>query len=264
MVELSSAHRQRAKGVIDRDARRASAPFESMKIDRTALIESHLAQVKFIAERLAAKLPPSVHADDLIGAGVMGLLDAAEKFDPSRGILFKTYAEARVRGAMLDHLREMDWAPRALRQRARQVEAAYREIEQAQGRPATEEEVAAALNISLGELHELFSELRTLNITETDAQSRDERSRAIRSEEALDPLDQYQREEAQRQLAAAIERLPLRERQVVALYYLEELTMKEIGAVLGVTESRVSQIHTQAVLRLRAMLEPVRDVFAYI
>lgn len=233
-----------------------------MKVDRTALIESHLAQVKFIAERLAAKLPPSVHADDLIGAGVMGLLDAAEKFDPSRGVLFKTYAEARVRGAMLDHLREMDWAPRALRQRARQVEAAYREIEQERGRSATEEEVAAALNISLGELHELFSELRTLNIT--DAQSKDERSRAVRPEEAFDPLDEYQRREAQQQLAAAIERLPLRERQVIALYYLEELTMKEIGTVLGVTESRVSQIHTQAVLRLRAMLDPVRDVFAAI
>ncbi|CDM65652.1 RNA polymerase, sigma 28 subunit, SigD/FliA/WhiG [Pyrinomonas methylaliphatogenes] len=237
------------------------APKRSMNPDRNALIEEHLAQVKFIAERLAAKLPPSVQADDLIGAGVMGLIDAAEKFDPARGVQFKTYAEMRVRGAMLDHLREMDWAPRPLRQRARQLETVYREIEQAHGRPATEEEVAAALNISLEELHALFAELRALNITDAESREEDGTVRLAPVDATNNPFALYQRQEARQRLAEAIERLPVRERQVIALYYLEELTMKEIGAVLGVTESRVSQIHTQAVLRLRAMLEPVRDAF---
>lgn len=228
-----------------------------MHSDRDSLIEAHLPQVKFIAERLAAKLPPSVDRDDLIGAGVMGLLDAVDKYDPSRGVMFKTYAEMRVRGAMLDSLRDLDWAPRSMRRRARQVEAANLQIEQERGRPAQEEEVAAALGLSMQEFHLLLSELRGLTVTGFDSDNDDEtspRANQIPDDPTQTPLAVYECAEMRQLLVTAIDRLPKRERQVVALYYIEELSMKEIGAVLGVTESRVSQIHTQAVLRLRAAL----------
>jgi RNA polymerase sigma factor for flagellar operon FliA len=228
--------------------------------EREKLIEAHLPQVRYIADRLAAKLPPSVDRDDLIGAGVIGLLDAVEKFDPARGVLFKTYAEMRVRGAMLDSLRHLDWAPRSIRQRAREVENAIRVIEQENGRPATEEEVAAALGISIPEFQSLLTELHGLTVTGLDRDDDDDsgtRPTQIADSPDRTPLAFFERTEVRKLLANSIDRLPERERQVVALYYIEELTMKEVGAVLGVTESRVSQIHTQAVLRLRSALAPI-------
>jgi RNA polymerase sigma factor FliA len=232
--------------------------------ERERLIEAHLPQVKFIAERMTAKLPPSVDRDDLIGAGVLGLLDAVEKFDPSRGVLFKTYAEMRVRGAMLDSLRELDWVPRSLRRRAREVEAAYNQIEQQQGRVAEGEEVAKLLGLSVNEFHDLLTELRGLTITGLEREDDDEsnpHARQYADELGHTPLANYEREEIRIHLTKAIDRLPERERQVVALYYIEELTMKEVGAVLGVTESRVSQLHTQAVLRLRSSLTALRTLY---
>ena len=235
---------------LDGQARHAS--------DREALIEAHLPQVKFIAERLAAKLPPSVDRDDLIGAGVLGLLDAVDKYDPARGVMFKTYAEMRVRGAMLDSLRGLDWAPRSMRRRAREVEATYRELERTLGRAAEEEEVCAALGLSVTDFHALLNELRGLTVVGFEGDD-DEESTGIRQipdDPANDPLSRYAEAEACDRLAKAIDCLPERERQVVTLYYVEELTMKETGAVLGVTESRVSQLHTQAVLRLRGALAP--------
>lgn len=228
--------------------------------EREALIEAHLPQVRYIADRLAAKLPPSVDRDDLIGAGVLGLLDAVEKFDPSRGVMFKTYAEMRVRGAMLDSLRHLDWAPRSIRQRAREVENAIRAIEQEKGRPPREEEIALALNLSIGEFQSLLTELHGLTVTGLDRDDDDEggvRPQQIADDPGSTPLAFFERSEVRKLLTSAVDRLPERERQVVALYYIEELTMKEVGAVLGVTESRVSQIHTQAVLRLRSALTPV-------
>lgn len=228
--------------------------------EREALIEAHLAQVRYIADRLAAKLPPSVDRDDLIGAGVLGLLDAVEKFDPARGVMFKTYAEMRVRGAMLDSLRHLDWAPRSIRQRAREVENAIRTIEQEHSRPAKEEEIAAALNISVADFQMLLTELHGLTVTGLDRDDDDEaglRPQQIADDPQRTPLAFFERSEVRTLLSTAVDRLPERERQVVSLYYLEELTMKEVGAVLGVTESRVSQIHTQAVLRLRASLSPI-------
>lgn len=234
-----------------------SAAAISQSPNRDALIESHLPQVKFIAERMAEKLPPSIDRNDLYGAGVIGLLDAVEKFDPARGVMFKTYAEMRVRGAILDSLRDLDWAPRSMRRRGREVEAAYQQIEQERGRPATEEEVAARLGLSLSDFQLLLGELRGLTVTGLDDEQDDENPthvRQILDDPAHTPAAIFERTETRERLAAAINRLPERERQVVALYYLEELTMKEIGAVLGVTESRVSQMHTQAVLRLRAAL----------
>lgn len=237
-------------------ARHALGEPSYKKDTRDALVEAHLPQVKFIAERLAAKLPPSVDRDDLIGAGVLGLLDAVDKFDASRGVQFKTYAELRVRGAMLDCLRALDWAPRTLRQRAREVEAAYHKIERDSGRPAEEEEVAGALGLSTAQFHTLLSELRGLTLLglEGNTEEGDQPLPQIPDDPARNPLALYESAEGRTRLLEAIDRLPERERQVVALYYLEELTMKEVGAVLGITESRVSQLHTQAMLHLRAAL----------
>lgn len=225
--------------------------------DRQALIETHLPQVRYIAERMLAKLPPSVDRDDLIGAGVLGLLDAVEKYDEMRGVQFKTYAETRIRGAMLDSLRELDWSSRSLRARAREIEVAARKIEQEKGRMAEEEELAAALGLELPAFQNLLGELRGLTLVELDSQ--DDKTAGTNAWQVPDnpdrsPLMEYERLETREKLIGAINHLPQRERQVVALYYVEELTMKEIGAVLGLTESRVSQIHTQALIHLRAVL----------
>jgi RNA polymerase sigma factor for flagellar operon FliA len=239
--------------------RAASGGNKFVGFDRDALIEAHLPQVKFIADRLAAKLPRSVDREDLISAGVLGLIDAANKYDPARGVLFKTYAETRVRGAMLDSLRDLDWVPRSVRRQARQVEAAYAEVEQTRGRAAEDEEVAERLGLSMSDFHSLLGGLR--GITLTDALPGDEdadtRLWQVPDDAEKTPLAHYEREETVERLTAAIDALPERERQVIALYYLEELTMKEIGVLLGVTESRISQVHTQAVLRLRSALAPL-------
>ena len=229
--------------------------------DRDALVEAHLAQVKFIVDRIAARLPRSVDRDDLIGAGLLGLLDAAAKFDPSRGVQFKTYAELRVRGAVLDSLRMLDCAPRSARQRAKEVEAAYLHIERTHGRPATEQEVADFLGVPLHDFQIELGELRWLtvaSIDEEDADGTTAIAQRIPGDSSLIPSIVYERTEQRERLSAAVDRLPERERQVIALYYVEELTMKEVGAVLGVSESRVCQIHTQAVLHLRAALGPLK------
>lgn len=224
--------------------------------ERDFLITSHLPKVKYIADRIAAKLPPSVERDDLYGAGVVGLIDAVERYDASRGIAFTTFAEMRVRGAILDNLRSLDWASRSTRRRAREVQAAYSKIEQENSRAATEEEVAERMKISLAELHETLQDIRGLTVANLD--ERDEDTGLSVSEMIADkkisPLDQLEESQRRRLLSKSIDKLPERERRVIALYYLEELTMKEIGEVLGVTESRVSQLRTQAVIRLRANL----------
>jgi RNA polymerase sigma factor FliA len=237
---------------------------QSARHDRDVLIEAHLPQVKFMALRLAAKLPPWVELNDLIGAGVLGLLDAVDKYDSTKGVMFKTYAEMRVRGAILDSLRDLDWAPRSMRRRAREVEAAYSEVERTHGF-ATEEDVAAVLKLSLMEFQHLLQDLRGLTITGLD--DADDESTGMThqlpADSALTPLAMYENAETRRHLTGAIDRLSERERQVVAFYYVEELTMKEIGAVLGVTESRVSQVHTQAVVRLRTALAAKRPTLAF-
>jgi RNA polymerase sigma factor for flagellar operon FliA len=246
---------------------RAGGPCQPATLDRDALVEAHLPQVRFIAERLLSKLPPSVDRDDLIGAGMLGLLDAVDKYDPARGVQFKTYAELRVRGAMLDSLRDLDWAPRSVRRRAREVEAAYVDFEREHNRPAGEEEIAARLGIPMAEFQTLLGELRNLSVTSLDKEDDDGLGAKLMQAPdtgARSPLAECERAEARARLVAAIERLPEREQQVVALYYVEELTMKEIGAVLGVTESRVSQIRTQSVLHLRASMKTLQlsPVFA--
>jgi len=237
---------------------------QSQRRDRDAQIEAHLPQVKFMALRLAAKLPPWVELNDLIGAGVLGLMDAVDKYDSGKGVMFKTYAEMRVRGAILDSLRDIDWAPRSMRRRAREVEAAYSHLERTRG-SANEEDVAAELKLTLPEFQRLLQDLRGLSITGLD--DVDDENAVLNHQLPADlaptPLAMYQNAETRRHLTEAIDRLSERERQVVTLYYVEELTMKEIGAVLGVTESRVSQVHTQAVVRLRAGLGAKRLNLAF-
>ena len=224
--------------------------------ERELLITQHLPKVKYIADRIAAKLPPSVERGDLYGAGVVGLIDAVERYDASRGVAFTTFAEMRVRGAILDNLRSLDWASRSTRRRAREIQTAFAEIEQATGRNASEEEVAQKMNIPLGELRENLQEIHGLTVTNLD--QRDEESGLSLSDLIADgsasPLQHIEHKDLRRHLAKAVDKLPPRERQVIALYYLEELTMKEIGEVLGITESRVSQLRSQAVLRIRANL----------
>ena len=223
---------------------------------REILIMTHLPKVKYIADRIAAKLPPSVERDDLYGAGVVGLIDAVERFDASRGIAFTTFAELRVRGAILDNLRSLDWASRTVRRRTREIQTVYAKLEQENGRAATESEVAARMKISVIEVRETLQDVRGLRITNLD--ERDEETGLgisdLISDTSISPLQEVEKTEYRRLLAEAVNKLSERERQVIALYYLEELTMKEIGGVLGVTESRVSQLRTQAVVRLRANL----------
>jgi RNA polymerase sigma factor for flagellar operon FliA len=223
---------------------------------RDALITAHLPKVKYIADRIAVKLPPSVERDDLYGAGVVGLIDAVERYDASRGVAFTTFAEMRVRGAILDNLRSLDWASRTTRRKAREVQQAAVQFEQEHKRSATDIEIAEQMNIPLKELRNIKQDMYSLKVTNLD--ERDEETglsvSELISDSSISQLDKFELAEFKQRLAAAIGRLPLRERQVIALYYLEELTMKEIGEVLGVTESRVSQLRTQAVGRLRAEL----------
>lgn len=228
-----------------------------LPVDRDALVKSHLAQVKFIVERIAVRLPANIDRNDLVSTGVLGLIDAANKYDPSRGVLFKTYAELRIKGAILDSLRNQNWVPRSLQHRLKDLEAAYQILEQTHGRRATEEEVAQHLDIPLAELQTLLQELNGVKLTSLDKKGDEDNPNIIDIADSSDnwPSHLYEKAEIRQHLTEAIDRLPDKERQIVALYYLEELTMKEIGLVLGLTESRVSQLHTQAVLHLRMALK---------
>lgn len=225
--------------------------------ERDNLITSHLSKVKYIADRMAAKLPPSIEWDDLYGAGVLGLIDAVERFDSTRGIAFTTFAEMRVRGAILDNLRSLDWASRSTRKRAREIQAAYAHIEQEKNAHASEEEVADYLKISLSDLREVLQDLRGLSVLDLDEKDEDTGLSAIDmvKDSAANALDLIEAKQIRNQLEKNIDNLPERERQVVALYYHDELNMKEIGEVLGVSESRVSQLRTQAIVRLRSSLK---------
>jgi len=227
------------------------------------LILEHMPQIRFIAQRISTKLPASVELDDLISAGVLGLIDALEKFDPERGVKFKTYAELRIRGSILDSLRGLDWAPRSLRKKRKTLEKAHGELEQELGRPATDLEVSVRLDLSLEGFHQLIDEVKGINLGNFhEAWEEDEHGNRVEGalqylpeEPDRSPFIICQREEMQRILGQAIDRLQENEQLVMTLYYYEELTMKEIGQILGVNESRVSQLHTKAILRLRSRLE---------
>lgn len=241
---------------LDSAVRLGNSPIQMPTLqpaERDRLITAHLGKVKFIADRMAARLPSAIERDDLYGWGVIGLLDAVERFEPARGIAFTTFAEMRVRGAILDSLRQLDWASRKIRRQARQVQTAYRELEKKHGRAATDQEVAENLNLPIKSLHELLNQVRGLNICELDAVPQINGRNMLETifDTGGSPLELYEENELHARLARAVDQLPERERQVIALYYVEELTMREIGEILNVTESRVSQLRSQAVARLR-------------
>ncbi|RME49596.1 MAG: FliA/WhiG family RNA polymerase sigma factor [Deltaproteobacteria bacterium] len=232
--------------------------------DRQALILEYTPLVKFIAHRIAAKLPSHVELDDLINSGVLGLMDAVEKFDPDRGIQFKTFAEFRIKGAILDDLRAQDSVSRTVRQKARKLENAYSELEQKLGRPATDEEVAEELGIELDDFYKLVNQTHMTSLISLEDLVKNATQKekanfidALTSTGEEDPFSHFTMKEVQEITAQAIEELPEKERYVVALYYYEELTMREIGEVLEITESRVSQIHSSAIRRLRSKLSKV-------
>jgi len=226
--------------------------------DRDRLLLEHLPTVRFLARRIHERLPQHVDLEDLISAGVVGLIDAFEKFDHSKKVQFKSYAQFRIRGAILDSLRMLDWSPRELRRKGRAVEEAIRAVTQRCGRAATDSEIAGEMRISLVEYQQLLGELKGLEIgslhMERSEDSGDEELAYIPGAPEDDPLFLCLKGEMKQRLADAIDELPERERMVLTLYYYEELTMKEIGLTLGVVESRVSQIHSSAVLRLRTAL----------
>lgn len=228
---------------------------------RERLILNFSPLVKYVAGRLSASLPATVDTADLISYGIFGLIDAIEKFDPDRGIKFETYAIARIKGAIIDELRAMDWVPRSVRARAREVERAYITLETRNKRVPEDAEVAQEMGIKTSDLHDIFTKLSYTSVVSfeelwvgADKEDRGNIMGTIEDETAEDPVAMFESVEIKDILAGAIERLPERERIVIALYYYEGLTLKEIGQVLGVTESRVSQLHTKSVLRLRARL----------
>jgi RNA polymerase sigma factor for flagellar operon FliA len=218
-----------------------------------ALVTEHAPLVRRIAHHLACRLPDCVQIEDLLQAGMIGLLDAARRYDSGHGAAFSTYAEVRVRGAMLDELRRGDWVPRSVHRRAREVAEAIRVVELNTGRPARDQEVAERLGISMEDYLVVLRDLagqKLLSVEEmTDA---DGAGGLELKAETCDIFDEVARDRARTSLAAAIDELPERERQVLSLYYDEDLNLREIGAVLGVSESRVSQIRSQALLRLRS------------
>jgi RNA polymerase sigma factor for flagellar operon FliA len=226
--------------------------------ERDALITETLPLIKHIAHRVAVRLPNNIEIRDLINAGVIGLLDAIEKFEPERNIKFKTYAEVRIRGAILDSLRNLDWAPRSLRKKSKDLERIYGELSQKLGRPATDEEVCEAMGEDMENFHTLVDQLHGLTIGSFenlgDSEDSDNYINYYPDDGTNDPYTKFEANELTKMLAEAIDELPEKERLVLSLYYYEEFTMKEIGALLGVNESRVSQLHTKATLRLRGKL----------
>jgi len=231
--------------------------------ERERLLQECLPEVRYIARRIHDRLPPHVPFDDLVHAGILGLIDAIDKYDPERNVQLKSYARFRIRGAILDSLRDMDWSPRALRRQARRVEDAQRALGATLGRSPNELEISAQLGMPLAEYQRLLGELRGLDIGSlyngTDDEMAEHPHPSLTAKEDEDPFAQCLRSEMRALLAEAIEELEEKERHVLGLYYLEELTMKEVGVILDIGESRVSQIHTAAILRLRGRLRELLE-----
>ncbi|WP_043888170.1 RNA polymerase sigma factor FliA [Methylophaga thiooxydans] len=222
---------------------------------KSELVEQNAALVKRIAYHLIARLPASVDVEDLIQAGMIGLLDASHQFDSSQGASFETYAGIRIRGAMLDEIRRNDWAPRSVHRKAREISSTMQVIEQQKGRNASDAEVAQAMGLDISEYHQQLQDSTGHQLFSLDEFSDNDEvhARPISSGPAA-PEEEVQQDDFQQAMVRAIDSLPERERLLMSLYYNDELNLKEIGEVLGVSESRVSQIHSQTVIRLRSKL----------
>lgn len=234
---------------------------------RDELILNFSPLVKYVAGRLASSLPQTVDTADLISYGIFGLIDAIEKYDLERAIKFETYAIARIKGAIIDELRAMDWVPRSVRSRAREIENAYIALENEYKRVPSDQEVADRIGVTPKEFQDILTKLSYTSVVSFeelwvggDREDGQSAIGSIRDDSADDPVAVFESSEVKEILAGAIDRLPDREKTVIALYYYEGLTLKEIGQVLGVTESRVSQLHTKAVLRLRARMHATQAI----
>lgn len=224
------------------------------------LIKEYAPLIRFVAQKIAVRLPPNIDIDDLISAGAIGLMDAIDKWDPTRDNKFKTYAEFRIRGAILDELRSQDWIPRSVRDKSKALDRTVSALEAELGRSPTDEEISARLNMPIEEFHDLINQVRPVSLLSIDDQpsfsDSDKKSivNLLEGAKSANPFNQLNVKVVKDVVAKAIEDLPERQRLVLSLYYFEDLNLKEIGQVLRVTESRVSQLHAQAVLRLRAKL----------
>jgi RNA polymerase sigma factor for flagellar operon FliA len=220
--------------------------------------------IKYIASRLALRLPSHISLEDLISSGIIGLIDAVQKFDPAKNINFKTYAEFRIKGAMLDELRSLDWIPRSVRKKTHLIENAYAQLQKSLGRAAEAEEVAEFLGLELEEFYQLLDETKTVSVVTLEEGRKSaygppgflepELLETIQDDTARDALLATHYSQLQSIMMQAIETLPDKEKLLISLYYYEELTMKEIGEIMGYTESRISQLHTQAMYRLKHKL----------
>ena len=228
-------------------------------VERERLLVEQLPQVKYIARRIHDRLPPHVLLEDLVHAGILGLIEAIQRYDPARHVELKSYAKHRIHGAILDSLRDLDWSPRPLRRKARRIEEAQQRLRARLGYSPSESQLAEELGMGLDKFQHLLGELRGLDLRSLQSETMEEGSgREVQNTAQADaPEDPYSlclRSEMTGLLAKAVEELPERERQLLALYYNEELTMKEAGAVLGIGEARVSQLHSAAIVRLRARM----------
>jgi RNA polymerase sigma factor for flagellar operon FliA len=230
-------------------------PVEAGDDERERLIIEHLPQVRLIARKIHERLPDTIAFEDLLSAGVIGLINAIDHFDPRQNVKLRTYAEFRIRGAILDSLRDTDWAPRMKRRLAREMEAAVNRAEQRLGRSPEEAEIAAELRLTVEQYRERLNELAALDIGELEF-SRDEGDapvllKYVAAPDDASPAQQLERAELERLIASSIDGIPKTEKTVLGLYYQEEMTLKEIGEIMGLHYSRVSQIKSQAILRVR-------------
>jgi len=228
---------------------------------REDIVKKYLYLVKYVAGRVAIGLPPNVEFNDLVSYGILGLFDAINKYDVSQGNKFETYAVARIRGSIMDELRKLDWAPRLLRKKAREIEKKCKELEEKHGRSASDDELATALNISTDELNGIYSDLNSTTFLSLDEVWQNDdgnkpisRLQTIEDSLITNQFNYVHQNEVKEILAKAIDELPEKEKLVIVLYYYENLTLREIGEILDVSESRVCQIHTKVVTRLRSHL----------
>jgi len=248
-----------------RDAKQQNSDVPPLLKEQIVL--EHTPLIRYIVNRIAVRLPSHIDLDDLHNTGVIGLMDAIDKYDPEKNCKFKTYAEFRIKGAILDQLRSMDWVPRSVRQKSRRLERAYGEVEQRLGRTASEDEVADSLGIQIDKFYELLNQVRGISLvnleeirgTNSDGDRTGTFSDIVEDVNSENPFASLKLAESKQVIADTIGTLPEKERLVISLYYYEDLNMKEIGSILGITESRVCQIHTKSVLRLRAKLKGMLD-----
>ncbi len=226
--------------------------------EREHLILEHLPQVKLIASRIHEKVPQSVSLEDLISAGIVGLIQAIDNFNPKLNVKIKTYAEYKIRGAILDSLRGLDWAPRNKRRKAKLIEAAIMMAEKKHNRTANEEEIAAELGITLVEYHEWLVEVRAVNLARLEHAGNDHEPvdalRFLSDDEDQWPSNLFERSELEKLITSALDRIPKTERTILTLYFYEELTLRQIAEMLNLHETRISQLKSQAILRLRTFL----------